>query len=165
MNKKTLPSLTLKLALRLGLALALGSGLAVGTNVARSQSAAGSATAKPALTVQTVQPQPAQWPQTINAVGSVAAWQEAFISAEVSGLRIQQLHANVGDRVKKGQLLATLSAGTLAADLAASRASLLDAQASAQDARATLNRMRPSATSKWTKRKRLMPARRPAWRA
>jgi RND family efflux transporter MFP subunit len=53
----------------------------------------------------------------------------------------------VGDRVRKGQVLASLSAGTLAADLAATRASLLEAEASAKEARATAERMKPLAGS------------------
>jgi RND family efflux transporter MFP subunit len=103
--------------------------------------------AKPALTVAAVTPQSLAWSQTLQATGSLAAWQEAVISAEVGGLRIQQLHAQVGDRVRKGQLLASLSAGTLAADLAATRASLLEAEASAKEARATAERMKPLAGS------------------
>ncbi len=54
------------------------------------------AAAKPSLTVQAVQPQAAQWPQLLSATGSLAAWQEAVIGAEIGGQRIQQVLVNEG---------------------------------------------------------------------
>ncbi len=48
----------------------------------------------------------------------------------------------MGDRVKKGQLLARLSPGTLEADLAAGRAALLEAEASARESRQTAERVK-----------------------
>ncbi len=105
------------------------------------------ATAKPSLTVQAVQPQASQWPQTLSATGSLAAWQEAVIGAEIGGQRIQQVLVNVGDRVKKGQLLVRLSPGTLQADLAAARASLQEAEVSARDAQAQAERAKPLRSS------------------
>jgi RND family efflux transporter MFP subunit len=101
------------------------------------------AAAKPSLTVQAVQPQAAQWPQLLSATGSLAAWQEVVIGAEIGGQRIQQVLVNVGDRVKKGQLLVRLSPGTLEADLAAARASLAEAEVSARDAQAQAERAKP----------------------
>jgi len=98
---------------------------------------------KPSLTIQTTQAQPAQWATRLPANGSVAAWQEAVIGAEVGGMRIAEVLVNVGDRVKKGQLLVRLSPGTLQADLAATRASLQEAEISARDARAQAERVKP----------------------
>jgi multidrug efflux pump subunit AcrA (membrane-fusion protein) len=43
---------------------------------------------KPALTVTTVVPTQAMLPVTLAANGNLAAWQEAIIGAEASGLRI-----------------------------------------------------------------------------
>ena len=43
-----------------------------------------------------------------EADGSVAPWQEVAISPEVGGFRIAEVLVNVGDRVRKGQPLATL---------------------------------------------------------
>jgi RND family efflux transporter MFP subunit len=62
--------------------------------------------AKPALTVTAELPDLRNWPQKLSATGNVSAWQEASIGAEVSGLRLAELYVNVGDEVKKGQLLA-----------------------------------------------------------
>lgn len=98
--------------------------------------------APPALTVKRVVATAQQWPQTLNAVGSIAAWQEVVIGAEIGGQRLSRLLVDVGDRVKKGQLLAQLSPGTLEADLNASRAALQEAEVSAAEARRAANRAR-----------------------
>ena len=46
------------------------------------------------------------WPQTLSASGNVAAWQEAIIGPEISNYRITEVRANIGDAVKKGDVLA-----------------------------------------------------------
>jgi HlyD family secretion protein len=105
--------------------------------------AAGAASAaKPALTVTITQPQKADWPITVSGNGSIAAWQEAVIGAEANGLRLVDVAAQVGDRVRKGQLLARLNSDTLTADRAASLASLAEAQASLAEAQANAERAR-----------------------
>ncbi len=98
--------------------------------------------AKPALTVTTTKPQKADWPLTISGNGSIAAWQEAVIGAEANGLRLVEVAAQVGDRVRKGQVLARLNSDSLAAERAASRASLVEAQASMAEAQANAERAR-----------------------
>lgn len=103
---------------------------------------AASAAPKPALTVKRVLAQGGNWPQTLSGTGSIAAWQEVIIGAEIGGQRLAALLVDVGDRVKKGQLLARLSPGTLEADLAASRAALQEAEASARDAHLTAERVK-----------------------
>lgn len=97
---------------------------------------------KPSLSVQLVRPQRQDWPLTLSAHGAIAPWQEAIIGAEVSGLRLTDVLANVGDVVRRGQLLASLRADSLQADLAASRASAAEAQALLQEARANAERAR-----------------------
>jgi HlyD family secretion protein len=101
-----------------------------------------SGTARAALTVNLVAPQLGQWPQTLAANGNISAWQEAVIGAEAAGLRLTEVLVNVGDRVKRGQLLARLKSDTLAADLAATRAALAEAMAAADEARANADRAR-----------------------
>ena len=97
---------------------------------------------RPALTVSTAQPQRMQVPLRLAANGNIAAWQEASIGAESNGLRLTDVRVNVGDVVKAGQVLATFSADTVLADVAQSRASLLEAQANAADAAANADRAR-----------------------
>jgi RND family efflux transporter MFP subunit len=80
--------------------------------------------------------------QKISANGSLAAWQEASIGAEANGLKITEVRVNVGDRVKRGDVLATLQADTLRAELAQAEAALSEATASAQEAQAQAERAR-----------------------
>lgn len=48
----------------------------------------------------------ARWPVVLQAMGAIAPWQEALISAQVSGLRLIEIRADVGDQVRRGQVLA-----------------------------------------------------------
>jgi RND family efflux transporter MFP subunit len=78
----------------------------------------------------------------LSANGSVAAWQEASVGTETGGLRVAELHANVGDHVKKGQLLASFSQDSVKADVALAQAALAEAQANAAEAGANAQRAR-----------------------
>jgi RND family efflux transporter MFP subunit len=89
---------------------------------------------RPALTVTAVTPQQVSMPVKLAANGNIAAWQEAIVGAEAAGLRLTQVHVGVGDRVRKGQVLATLGGDTLRAEVAQSRAALAEAEAAAADA-------------------------------
>lgn len=89
---------------------------------------------KPALTVNVAHLAQHVWPRTATASGAVQAWQEASIGAEVNGLKLAEVLVNVGDVVKQGQLLARLSDETVRADVAAQRAALAEAEASAAQA-------------------------------
>ena len=98
--------------------------------------------AKAALTVSVTQAVPSEWPLLLSANGNIAAWQEAVIGAEAGGLRTEEVRANVGDRVKKGQVLARLQSDTLRADLDQTRASLKEAEAGLAEATANADRAR-----------------------
>ena len=100
------------------------------------------AVVRPALTVSTVLPQRTSLPVKLAANGNIAAWQEASIGAEAAGLRLTQVHVNVGDRVRKGQVIATLAGETLRAEAAQSRAALAEAEAAAADAANNAQRAR-----------------------
>jgi HlyD family secretion protein len=102
---------------------------------------------KAALTVTTTQATQADWPTRLAANGSVAAWQEAVIGAEANGLRLTEVLVNVGDRVKRGQLLARLQGDTVAADMAQTRANLAEAEASLAEAKANADRARELQTT------------------
>jgi len=91
-------------------------------------------TVKPALTVTTTTPASVSLANRLAANGNVVAWQEASIGAEAGGVRLTQVLVNVGDTVKKGQVLATLASDTLRAEAAQSRATLAEAEAAAADA-------------------------------
>lgn len=100
------------------------------------------AAARPALSVTLVAPTSADWPQVIAANGNITAWQEAVIGAEISGFRLTEVLVNVGDVVKKGQLLARVSSDTVAAELAQSRAAAEEARATLAEAQANAERAR-----------------------
>jgi HlyD family secretion protein len=102
----------------------------------------GASAPKAALTVTATTPQTGKWPVTASANGNIAAWQEATISAETQGLRLTDVRVQVGDRVKRGQVLALLAADTLSADAAAMRASLAEAEANQAEAAANAERAR-----------------------
>lgn len=103
--------------------------------------------ANPALSVAVTTLEEQQIPVKISANGSIAAWQDAIIGAEIGGLRIQSLPVQVGQAVKKGQLLATFDDSAVLADLAQSQANLAEAEASLAEAKITARRAREIATS------------------
>ena len=82
----------------------------------------------------TVQPVLRSLPFKLPANGNVSAWQEASIGSEANGLRLVSVNVNVGDKVAKGQVLATFATDQLAAEVAQARASYAEVEASALDA-------------------------------
>lgn len=64
---------------------------------------------RPALTVRTVALQEDKWARTLTANGSILPWQEAVISAQMQGVRIADVKASIGDRVRQGDVLVTLN--------------------------------------------------------
>ncbi|MDH4401018.1 MAG: hypothetical protein QE486_04895 [Burkholderiaceae bacterium] len=94
------------------------------------------------LTVTVTRPEIAQIAAVITANGSVAAWQEALIGAQVGGLRMAEVLVNVGDVVQKGQLLALFATDTVLADLAVQKAQQAEATAALADAKANAARAR-----------------------
>ncbi|MHB1206701.1 MAG: efflux RND transporter periplasmic adaptor subunit [Rhodospirillaceae bacterium] len=70
----------------------------------------------PALTVTAASPRQALWPTTLEVTGAIAPWQEAIISTQISGYQLTEVLVNVGDQVKKGQVLARINQALLRAD-------------------------------------------------
>lgn len=101
-----------------------------------------SGSVNPALTVSTVVPQTATWPVAVSANGSIAAWQEASVGAEVGGLRLERVLIEVGDNVRKGQVIAVLRQDSIRSDVALSKAALAEAEAMLAEARANAARAR-----------------------
>ena len=115
------------------IALALG----VVTIVSNAQ-----APARPALTVSTTQATRTTLPIRLAANGSIAAWDEATLGAETTGLRITEVRAAVGDQVRRGELIATFASDTLEAELLQARAALAEAQAQLAEASSNAARAR-----------------------
>lgn len=97
--------------------------------------------------VSLVTPKTETWPDQIEAQGNIMPWQETRIGTEIGGLRLVSILANVGDIVKKGQVLARLNPTPVEADLEAATAQLMEAQAAQAQAVATLDRAKRLAPS------------------
>ena len=100
------------------------------------------AAVRPALTVTVTRPESREMPVRLAANGTIAAWQEALLGAEINGLRLAEVRADVGDTVKKGQVLAVLASEAIEADVAQARAALAQAEATLAEARADADRAR-----------------------
>lgn len=127
-------------------AIAFGALLMAGTVHAADKDKAAAPT-RPALTVTSVQATSSSLPLQLTANGNVAPWQEAIIGSESNGLRLAEVRVNVGDVVKKGDVLAVFASDTVNADVAQSQAALLEAQANAGEAIANAKRARNLADS------------------
>jgi HlyD family secretion protein len=121
------------------LVIGLAAGLAVRAD---DKAAPAAAAAKPALTVTVTSAQRASLPLAISATGSIAAWQEAVVGAEANGMRLASVLVNVGDRVKRGQVLARFVADMPQAELAQSQAAVAEAEANLAEATANAQRAR-----------------------
>lgn len=94
----------------------------------------------PALTVAPVTPETRALPQTLAANGSIYAWQDMTVGAEVGGLRVTGVTVNVGSSVKKGQVLATLASDAVKTDVAQQEAVVAEAKATLAQAKANATR-------------------------
>ena len=99
-------------------------------------------TGRPALTVTLVQPQRTPLTLRLSANGNIAAWQEASVGTEANGLRLAEVIVNVGDVVKRGQLLASFAPEMLQAELAQTIAAVAEAEAVLAEATANAQRAR-----------------------
>ncbi len=127
------------LAVSIAVLLASTVGVLVSSNAADDKKAAAP---RPALTVTTAKPEQARLPLGLAANGNVAAWQEAVIGSESAGLRLQEVKVNVGDVVRKGDVLAVFDAAPVEADVAQAKAAVQEAEANASAARADAKRAR-----------------------
>jgi len=132
----------LPLQRRVAQAAALALTLALAAPASQAQAPAASAPAKAALTVSVVSPVSTNVPTVLPVNGNIAAWQEALIGSEVNGLRLAEVRVDVGDSVRRGQVLATFADDTARAELAQGQASLAEAEAALVEAAANAARAR-----------------------
>lgn len=125
-----------------GILLLLLAGLYVWLQPSPPSLTAAPPAAPAALTVSVIKPRQQNWPMTLSANGSISAWQEAVVGAEIGGLQLTELRVDIGETVRKGQLLAHLQDETVRAELAQSEASLDEATAMLQEATANADRAR-----------------------
>ena len=81
-----------------------------------------------------------EMPRGLTVSGPVAPVEDMQLGVEVSGLRVTALNVDVGQSVRRGQVLLTLDHRTLDSDLAQANAALNEAEARAALARSNLAR-------------------------
>ena len=130
----------LLLSVAAGVVVAATAALVIGTRASAADDKKAAVPAKPALSVVVTQPQRSTLPISTRANGNVAAWQEASIGTEANGLRLAEVRVNVGDVVKRGQVLATFAPESMQVDLLQTRAAVAEAEATLGDAAANAER-------------------------
>ena len=95
-----------KCALLIALLSLISLGVAIGSDNESTPSAP-KLVSNPALSVSVIHPEIQDIQVSLTANGSIAAWQEAIIGAEVGDLRLSAVNVQVGETIKKGQVLAT----------------------------------------------------------
>lgn len=128
-------------------AVVLLAGLGMASRRADSTETLAETKTNPALSVNTVQASELKIPVSLHASGSIAAWQEAVIGADVEGLRLREVSVQVGETVRKGQVLAVFNDDSVLADVAQSKAALAEAEANLAEARLNAGRAKKVAGS------------------
>lgn len=107
--------------------------------------------------ISVVKATPAEFRETVLVSGSLVAREEILVAPEIEGLRVVELFADEGTKVRKGQVLARLVSEQLDAQMAQNDASLarntaaiaqaksgiVQAEARAKEAQAQLDRAEP----------------------
>lgn len=96
-----------------------------------------------AVTLATAEQRPIQ--RSVIASGPVSAFEEMQLGVEISGARVTALNVDVGQAVRKGQVLLELDHRTLDSELAQADAALREADASVALATSSFNRGSPLA--------------------
>lgn len=113
----------------------------------------GAAAERPAIRVTTAVAEARAVQRSVETVGSVLAWEEVVAKSQTTGT-VVRLHADLGDAVRAGQVLADLDrreadlgVDSLQADLVAARENLARARSTAEASRANVERVRASRRS------------------
>lgn len=94
----------------------------------------------PSLAVSLTRAESRPIERSVIASGPVSAWEEMQLGVELSGLRVTALHVDVGQQVRKGDLLLKIDHRTLDSELRQADASLSEARAGVQLAKLNLSR-------------------------
>jgi HlyD family secretion protein len=90
-------------------------------------------------TVSVIKAEPADFTATVLVTGSLVPRLEILVAPEIEGFRVLELKAEEGDRVKQGDVLATLAHETLDAQLAQNEAQLARTTAAIAQARSLIS--------------------------
>lgn len=97
---------------------------------------------KAVLNVNVIKPQYQEVDKMIKVSGNIMAWQESVIGAELSGLRIDKILTDVGQTVKKGQVIASLNDKSVKADYNQATATVKEALANLSAAKSDADKAR-----------------------
>lgn len=108
----------------------------------KKSSAQAPAAPRAAMTVTLTSPRAQNWPVVISANGNIEAWQESLVGAEIGGYALSAVDAQIGDKVKRGQVLAQFNHESLKIELAQLQAALAETEAAWQEAHDNAGRVR-----------------------
>lgn len=97
---------------------------------------------KAVLNVNVMNPVYKDIDKNIKVSGTVTAWQESVIGSELTGLRIDKIWVDVGQSVKKGQIIASLNDKSIRADYNQANASVKEAKANLASAKSDADKVR-----------------------
>lgn len=95
------------------------------------------------MAVEAVRPAPLAIENTLPANGAIAAVETAEVGSQINGVAIERVLVEVGDRVRRGQVLAVLDTRTFTQQLRSAEAELATAIAAREKAAADLARTEP----------------------
>ena len=104
--------------------------LALAGGAAKAQEIANAAVSPKAPAINVVSGENRELVETLAVTGTVVPRQEVAVGTDVAGLIVQELHVDVGDEVRKGDILARLDKSSLEVQLAQIEAQRTQAEAS-----------------------------------
>ncbi|OZA76998.1 MAG: efflux transporter periplasmic adaptor subunit, partial [Azorhizobium sp. 39-67-5] len=137
----TTPSRRPALPHRLLVGALFAGALAAGQFIPPALAEAPAAEAVKGLTVSVTHPEKREMVETLLVTGSLIAREEIQVGPEIEGYRLTEILAEVGDRVKQGQVLARLNREVLETQLAQNTANRAKAKAAIAQQRANLDQM------------------------
>ena len=109
---------------------------------ARPSAEQAASTGRSVLAVEIVRPHQTTVNRSLSASGNVAAALEASVSPKIGGLRIARIVAQVGSRVKRGEVMLEFDDDTLRAELSQLKATVAEAETAAAEAQRGAERAR-----------------------
>lgn len=146
------------LAVGLGTGMHSGGGTTAPQGIVVAKELAAASNKKPVMAVTVTELKEATTPLVIKASGSLHAWHNAVIGAEIGNFQVKDVLVNVGDKVQAGQTLALLLNDTVKMEVQQQEANLAEARAALAEARANAIRTRTLAKADAVSEQELLQA-------
>ncbi|WP_019672075.1 efflux RND transporter periplasmic adaptor subunit [Psychrobacter lutiphocae] len=98
---------------------------------------------KPVLTVETIQPEPAEMNNDLVADGTISPENTSSVSGKVNGVSLEQVLVKEGSEVKKGQVLAVFDTDAIQQQIIQAQAELAEAESNYDLAKKDAERVLP----------------------